>query len=249
VSVERISVESKKELEQMVSNEINQIEKNLTVICTQVPINDKITIDALCHDENGQLVILQVNVNEDDTALLQGIQSLDYVDKFKSFLKMTYGKHKIDDKEKPRLILVAPNFSDTLRHIVQNIQGLRIELYEWEYLKIGDHKGLHLQSIFTWKPTNWKPAEKPMEENEPKPLEKKNEQKPMKKKEPAPTPEKKEEAKPEPPKPQPETKQPEQPKQEAPKFPAPKPADKPKEDEDFFKLPTKEEQPKKKRFF
>jgi hypothetical protein len=246
VSVERISVESKKELDQMISNEISQIEKNLTVICTQVPINDKTTIDALCHDENGQLVILQVNVNEDDTALLQGIQSLDYVDKFKSFLKMTYGKHKIDDKETPRLILVAPNFSDTLRHIVQHMQGLRIELYEWEYLKIGDHKGLHLQSIFTWKPANWKPAEKSMEENGPKPLEKKNEQKPMKKKEQAPMSEKKEEAKPEQSKPQPETKQPEQ---EAPKFPTPQQEDKQKEDKDFFKLPTKEEQPKKKRFF
>jgi hypothetical protein len=249
VSVERISVESKKELEQMITNEINQIEKNLTVICTQVPINDKMTIDALCHDENGQLVILQVNVNEDDTALLHGIQSLDYVDKFKSFLKMTYSKHKIDDKEKPRLILVAPNFSETLRHIVQNIQGLRIELYEWEYLKIGDYKGLHLQSIFTWKPANWKPIEKPMEENEPKPLEKKNEQKPMKKKEPAPTSEKKEEAKTEPSKPQSEAKQPEQSKQEAPKFPTPQQEDKQKEDKDFFKLPAKEEQPKKKRFF
>lgn len=242
MSVERIAIENKQELEQMISKEINQIEKDLTVICTQVPINDKTTIDALCHDENGQLVILQVSTGEDDTALLQGIQSLDYVDKFKSFLKMTYSKHKIDDKEKPRLILVAPNFSDTLRHIVQNIQGLRIELYEWEYLKIGDHRGLHLQSIFTWKPANWKPAEKPVEETESKPVEKKNDQKTQKKKEPA-SAEKKEEAKLEPLKPQPETEQPEQPKEE---FPSPPQHE---EEEDFFKLPRKEEQPKKKRFF
>ena len=240
MSVERIAIESKQELEQMISKEINQIEKDLTVICTQVPINDKTTIDSLCHDENGQLVILHVSTNEDDTALLQGIQSLDYVDKFKSFLKMTYSKHKIDDKEKPRLILVAPNFSDTLRHIVQHMQGLHIELYEWEYLKIGDHKGLHLQSIFTWKPASWKPAEKPMEESESKPAEKKNDQKTQKKKEPTP-PEKKEEAKPEPFKPQPD-----QPKKED--VPLPPPNEAP-EEEDFFKLPHKEEQAKKKRFF
>lgn len=247
MSVERISVESKQELEQMITKEIGQIEKNLTVICTQVPINDKTTIDALCHDENGQLVILQVNVNEDDNALLQGIQSLDYVDKFKSFLKMTYGKHKIDDKEKPRLILVAPNFSETLRHTVQHIHGLHIELYEWEYLKIGDHKGLHLQSIFTWKPTDWKPAETPKEEKEPekepKPVERKSEPKSAKKKEPMPPmPEKREEAKPEPPKPKPD-----QTKEEPSMSPAPTPAETP-EEEPFWKQ-EKEEPQKKKRFF
>jgi hypothetical protein len=245
VSVEKISVESKQELEQMITKEIDQIEKDLTVICTQVPINDKTTIDALCHDENGQLVILQVNVNEDDNALLQGIQSLDYVDKLKSFLKMTYGKHKIDDKEKPRLILVAPNFSEAIRHTVQHIQGLHIELYEWEYLKIGDHKGLHLQSIFTWKSTDWKPAETPKEEKEPekelKPVEKKSEPKPAKKKEPMP--EKREETEPEPPKSEPDL-----PKEEPSISPAPIPAEAPEEEEPFWKR-ERETQQKKKRFF
>jgi hypothetical protein len=248
VSVEKINIESKQELQQMITKDVDQIEKNLTVICTQVPLNDKTTIDALCHDENGQLVILQVSVNEDDNVLLQGIQTLDYVDKFKAFLKMTYNKHKIDDKEKPRLILIAPSFSETMRHTVQHIHGLHIELYEWEYLKIGDHKGLHLQSIFTWKPANWKPSESPKDEKdekaekEEKPAEKKPEPKPMKKKEPTLTPEKKEESKPELPKPKPE-----QPKEEA-KFPPPPPAEKPKEDHGLF-APKKEEPPKKKRFF
>lgn len=245
MSVEKISVESKQELEQMITKEIDQIEKDLTVICTQVPINDKTTIDALCHDENGQLVILQVNVNEDDNALLQGVQSLDYVDKFKSFLKMTYGKHKIDDKEKPRLILVAPNFSETLRHTVQHIHGLHIELYEWEYLKIGDHKGLHLQSIFTWKPADWKPAETSKEENEPekeqKPVEKKSESKPAKKKESMP--EKREETMPELPMPEPDL-----PKEEPSISPAPMPEKAPEEEEPFWKQ-EKEAPQKKKRFF
>ena len=59
MSVERINVENKQDLEQMITKEINQFEKNLTVICTQVPMNDKTTVDALCHDDNGQLVILQ----------------------------------------------------------------------------------------------------------------------------------------------------------------------------------------------
>ena len=209
LSIEKISVEGHQQLEQLVINEINQVEKGLTVICNDVPINDKTTLDVLCHDSNGQLVILQLNVNEDDSILLNGLQSLDYVDKFKSFLKATYNKHKIDDKEKPRLILIAPSFSDALRRAVESMKGMRIDLYEWEYLKLGDHKGLRLQPIFTFRP-----AEKQMEKEQ-KPAEKKHEPKPPRKKEqapvptpePAPPPEKKEEPqpqpKPEPPKPEP----------------------------------------------
>jgi hypothetical protein len=107
--------------------------------------------------------------------LLQGIQSLDYVNKFKSFLKATYNKHKIDDNEKPRLILIAPGFSDALRHAVEIMSGVHVDLYEWEYLKLGDTKGLRLQPIF-----GWKQEEKPREE---RPVEKKRETKSSKKKE------------------------------------------------------------------
>jgi len=209
----------------MVAKELNQIEKDLTVICSDVAINDKTTLDILCHDSNGQLVILQLNVNEDDIMLLHGMQSLDYVDKFKSFLKATYNKHKIDDKENPRLILIAPSFSDALRRAVEGMKGIRIDLYQWEYLKLGDHKGLRLQPIFTWKP-----MEKPKEEKEEKPAEKRREPKPAKKKEPIPVSEEKEEPKP--------------PEEEFPKF-EPLPEEKPKEEKETFK-PEKEEPPKRK---
>lgn len=223
-------MESRQELEQMVTNEINQIEKGLTVICSNVPINERTALDILCHDSNGQLVILQVDVKEDDIMLLHGIQSLDYVDKFKSFLKATYNKHKIDDKEKPRLILIAPSFSDAVRRAVEGMKGIRIDLYEWEYLKLGDHKGLRLQPIFTWKP-----MEKPKEE---KPTEKKREAKPLKKKEHELEPSEKKE-------------EPEQPKppMEAPKeeFPSPSPpAEKPKEEPS---MPHKEEPKRKLKLF
>jgi hypothetical protein len=222
----------------MITKEINQLEKDLAIICNHVPINDKATLDVLCHDNNGQLVIVQMNINEDDVMLLHGIQSLDYVDKFKSFLKATYNKNKIDDKEKPRLILIAPSFSDALRRAVESMKEIRVDLYEWEYLKLGEHKGLRLQPIFATNPPERPQAEKNEEEKQ---NEKKHEPKPPKKKEllpePEPVPEKKEEAKPELPKPKP----PEPPKTEPPKFPAP-PVEKPKEE----KNPPKPEEPRKK---
>ncbi len=162
----------------MITKQIDQIEKGLTIVCSHVPINDKTTLDILCHDNSGQLVILQLNVNEDDNMLLRGIQSLDYVDKFKSFLKATYDKYKINEKKKPRLILVAPSFSETLCHAIEYMQGVNIDLYGWEYLKPPP-----------WKPIfAWKPSEKPKEKKETKPEKKEK------------LTEKEEESKPEPPK-------------------------------------------------
>ena len=248
MSVERISVESKQELEQMITKDIDQIEKDLTVICNNVPINDKTTLDVLCHDNHGQLVILHMSVNEDDYMLMQGIQSLDYVNKFKSFMKATYNKHNIDGKETPRLVLIAPSFSESLRHTVAHIQGIHIDLYEWEYLKIGDHKGLHLQSIFTWKPMHNEPSET---EVEMKPVEKKHETKSPKKKEPAREPEKNGETEPKPMEeqtpemPKPET---EHPREEFSMFPEPPvQPENPKNDKDHFK--SGKEEKKKLRLF
>jgi len=214
----------------MITNEIDKIEKDLTLICSNIPVNEQATLDILCHDSDGQLVIVQLSVNEDDVVLLHGLQSLDYIDKFKSFLKATYNKHKIDDEAKPRLILIAPRFSGALRLAVEGMKGIRIDLYEWEYLKLGDHKGLRLQPIFTWAP-----AEKSKEKEE-KPVEKKREPKLVKKKEPAPTLEKKEEPEPESPK------KPELPEEEIPQFPPP--PEKPEEEKSF--KPKKEEPPKRK---
>ena len=223
MSIERIKVESDRELEQMVTKEIGQVSKDLNVICSNVSVNGKTNLDILCHDNNGQLVIVQLSVNEDDIMLLHGIQSLDYVDRFKAFLKATYNKHKIDDKEQPRLILIAPSFSDVLRHAVQGMKGIRIDLYEWEYLKLGDHKGLRLQPVFTWAQT----------EREEKTTEKKHEPKPAKKKEVEQVQEKKEEPEPEPP------------VEEVPTFPPPQPIDEPEEEKEDFK-PKKEEPSKRK---
>ena len=163
MSIEKLKIESHKELEQMIPNEFGQIDKGLTVICTNVPIKDKTSLDILCYDSEGQLVIVQLSVSEDDFMLLSGLQSLDYVDKFKGFLQATYNKHAIDATAKPRLILIAPKFSDTLLRAVESMKGLPIDLYEWEYLKLGDNKGFRLQPVFTAKPTDKQREEKPAE--------------------------------------------------------------------------------------
>lgn len=146
MSIERVAL-SKSQLEQILINGISNREKGLTVICNQVPIDESSKVDILCHDKKGQLVILELDTTGDDKMLFEGLKCLDFIDRFKSMLKVTYKNFQIQDKETPRLVLVAPNFSRNLLGVVEHTSGIQIELYQWDYLKLGEHKGLHIYPV------------------------------------------------------------------------------------------------------
>jgi hypothetical protein len=71
-------------------------------------------------------------------------------------LKFHYQNFKISEDKNPRLILIAPSFSKNLLTIAKHISGMRIDLYEWEYLKFGDNKGLRIKPISLSKETEEK---------------------------------------------------------------------------------------------
>jgi len=206
--IEHITVENIKELMDVVSKELNNIEKGLKIIGNEIPVDEKTKIGMLCHDDNGQLVIVQTALKEDRNMIFDALKCVDYVDKFKTMLAATYPKSKIDVTKTPRVIILAPEYSEDVVNIVKRIKGVQISLYTWEYLKIGDYKGLHVEPIFI------SPSEKEKKKEEkvggkPKKEEKKPAKKEEKKEEkteptpepelkPAPEPKPKTETKPEP---------------------------------------------------
>ena len=156
MSIEEISVKNERELEEIVAKETESIEKGLTIIGNQIPINAHAKLDVLCHDENGQLVIFKLSISEDDMMLFEGLRALNHLDTTKHILKFHYQNFKINDKEPLRLILLAPSFSKSLLTIANHISGIRIDLYEWEYLKFGDNKALRIKPISLSKVTEEK---------------------------------------------------------------------------------------------
>ena len=147
LSIEEIVVKNKSDLEKIVVEEISKIESGLTVIGRQIPTNDSTTIDVLCHDYNGQLVVLKLSLNEDNMMLFEGLHILNEVNNVRRMLKFFNKNHKINDKEPGRLILLAPSFSNDLLAIANGISSVRIALYEWEYLQFGDNKALRITPI------------------------------------------------------------------------------------------------------
>lgn len=147
LSIEEVTVKNKESLEEIVVEEIWKIEGGLTVIGCEVPADDNKVVDILCHDNNGQLVLLMLSINEDDSILFEALQTLNEVNRVRQMLKYFNKDQKINDKEPARLIFVAPSFSNNLLTIANGISNVRMSLYEWEYLQFGENKALRVTQI------------------------------------------------------------------------------------------------------
>jgi len=146
--IEQISVKDKQELEKIVMEEINAIESGLTVVYNNIKIDPKTNLDILAYDADGRLVVMQLSTTEEDNMFFEGLRCLNYVDTVKPMLKAAHKEAKINENAAPRLILLAPSFSSNLRNVVENTNVVEVDLYEWDYLQIGDKKGLYAHPVF-----------------------------------------------------------------------------------------------------
>ena len=148
LAISRLTVKDAKELNEIVSRDVSLEEMGLTVICRGLPLDSKTNIDILCHDENGQLAIVKVSTEENDDIFFEGLKILAHVNSVKPLLKFSYKEFKINEKQTPSLVFLAPSYSDHLTNIIGQIQGLRIDLYTWEYFAFDDKKALHLEPVW-----------------------------------------------------------------------------------------------------
>jgi hypothetical protein len=179
MAISRISVKDENELQKIVASDVSVIEKGLTVICNDMPIDTKTKIDVLCHDENGQLVIIKLSTKENDNMFFEGLKNLAYVNNVKPMLKFSYKNFKISDTKTPRLIFLAPSFSPQLVDVVAQMQGIQMDLYTWEYFQFDDKRALHLEPVWLSEATKSKPRRtKPEKPKPPKIVEKAPEKEP-----------------------------------------------------------------------
>jgi RecB family endonuclease NucS len=146
LSIEELTIKNKESLQTIVVEELWKIENGLSVIGCEVPADDKV-IDILCHDQNGQLMLIMLGVTEDDAMLFEGLQTLNEVNRIRQMLKYFNKEKRINEKEPARLVLVAPSFSTNLLTIASGISNVKMSLYEWEYLQFGENKALRMTQV------------------------------------------------------------------------------------------------------
>jgi len=188
MAIARISIKDERELHDIIMKDISVIEDGLAVICGDMPIDTKVRIGLLCHDENGQLVIVESSIKENDNMFFEGLNVLTHVNNVKPMLKFSYKDFKIDETKTPRLVFLAPSFSTQLVDVVAQMQGIQIDLYTWEYFEFDDKKAFHLESVWLSEATKSRPKKaKPEKSKASKAAEKPEPPKTEEKQKPEPT--------------------------------------------------------------
>ena len=138
--VEEVDLKNEQELEYLLKKDPEQIEKGLKVIANQV-ITPKGRIDLLCVDEEGVLTIVELKLDQDDDHLKQAINYFDWVLENMDWIINAYSKFKISDEYRPKVILVAKSFTESViigaKYFAESFD---IKLYQYKALKINGEK-------------------------------------------------------------------------------------------------------------
>lgn len=148
-----LKIESENELEHLiVHNPLLVEEEEMRILGHQVPTNSGKRVDILAVDSDDGLVVIELKIVEDTYMLPQGLEYIDWVNENAERIKEMYNDQKIsvDVQQIPRLLLIAPSFSQTLRKAAKYVAGdyCSLQLLEYHYLETDKkEKGLFLKEI------------------------------------------------------------------------------------------------------
>jgi Holliday junction resolvase-like predicted endonuclease len=138
IKVKAVSVREREELEPLLIANPDIIEEGLKVVTHQHP-TDSGPLDILAVDSEGTLVVVELKNEAAESHLDQGLRYYDWCRQNISWIASAYiGKAKIDPDATPRLVLIAPAFTDTVRRIAKYID---VELDLIEYHAFENEKG------------------------------------------------------------------------------------------------------------
>jgi len=119
-----------KKLEDLIRQDPDLIEEGLTFITHQFDTK-RGPLDVLLADSGNALIVAELKATEDDNMLTQGMDYYDFVASNIESLARGYKDAKINPLEDPRLLLIAPSFSQTLINRCKWID-IPISLFEYQ---------------------------------------------------------------------------------------------------------------------
>ena len=121
ITVKPFSFPTEKELETILVNNPGQVEEGLQTITHQLS-TDSGPLDILAVDGGGRLVVIELKNEASENHLDQGLRYYDWCCQNISWIANAYkAKTKISDKSMPRLMLIAPAFTETVRRIAKYV--------------------------------------------------------------------------------------------------------------------------------
>jgi RecB family endonuclease NucS len=126
---------TEQELEDLLFSAADLIEPDMKMLSRQHP-TDSGPLDLLGFDEDGTLVVCELKVQPTDSHLDQGMRYYDWCRQNIAWLHKSFPKIKPENP--PRLILIAPSFTSTVKRIAKYVQ---VELQLLDYQAIQDANG------------------------------------------------------------------------------------------------------------
>ena len=123
------------------------IEEHLMAIDSSVPCSPCGIIDVLAVDAASRLVVIDVDTFAADGLLLRGLSHMEWLVRNAPNLRRMYPGRTIDFAAPPRLILVAPRFSATIRHAVSQISDPEIACVRYHGLDVSGWTGLFFEPV------------------------------------------------------------------------------------------------------
>jgi hypothetical protein len=146
--IEEVGV-SERELEDLLVEDPEAIERGMKVLARQVQ-TDSGPLDILAVDEDGVLTLIELKNEVDDGQLDQGLRYYDWARANIQWISRSF--KEVDSEELPRLILIAPAFSENLRRIAKYV-NVNLSLMEYHVIRLPDgRKGVLCHRIEVGRP-------------------------------------------------------------------------------------------------
>ena len=126
-------MDKKKILNEIMDN-LHQFNGELEIIDSSVLIR-KTSLDFLCVDSSGRLVLIECGIQENDTLIFKAIDHYDWILSNMDILKKKYVSGNIDYTLAPEVIIVSQKFSDVFLSRVAYLNKVKIYLYTYVWDK------------------------------------------------------------------------------------------------------------------
>lgn len=133
IKLKQISLKEKEELEPLIISDPDVIEDGLKIITHQLTTKTG-PLDILAVDSDGTLVVIELKNEASESHMDQGLRYYDWCRQNIPWISNAYKNYKIIPENSPRLILLAPSFTENVKVIAKYV-GVDLQLFEYHAVK------------------------------------------------------------------------------------------------------------------
>jgi hypothetical protein len=123
------------------------LEESFRAIDANVPCDPYGEIDLMAIDPASQLTLIDAETVGDDRLLLRGLGHIDWLTRNVALLRRMYRGHAINFSLRPRLVLVAPQFSPLILSVARQITHSQIDCVRYHSVELAAGNGLMFERL------------------------------------------------------------------------------------------------------